>query len=99
MERLTKSPGSGGDLAEARHTGYAPCMKKALLPLIALLAAAPLGIAQSKAAPPKTPRLYVFDCGTLYATDTSNYQLKKEEVATATMSMLCFLIEIGRAHV
>lgn len=67
-------------------------MKKVLLPLIALLAAGTFGAAQSKAVAPKTPRLYVFDCGTLYATDTSNYQLKKEEVATPTMSMLCFLI-------
>ena len=67
-------------------------MRKALLPLIVLLAA-PLAMAQQgKAVPPQTPRLYVFDCGTLYATDTSNYQLKKEEVATPTMSMLCFLI-------
>ena len=63
-------------------------MRKALLCLIAVLAAAPLGMAQpGKALPPKKLRLYVFDCGTLYATDTSPYQLKKEEVAATTMSM------------
>ncbi|MSV34453.1 MAG: N-acyl homoserine lactonase family protein [Bryobacterales bacterium] len=70
------------------------CMKKALLCVTVLLAAVvPDAMAQpAKARPPKTPRLYIFDCGTLYATDTSAYQLKKEEVATTTMSMACFLI-------
>src|ERR1700756_4487230 len=69
-------------------------MKRALLLLTILLtAAAPLGMAQpGKAPPPKTLRLYVFDRGTLNLADTSPYQLKKEELATATMSMVCFLI-------
>ena len=68
-------------------------MRKALCHLVAVLAAAPLGTAQpGNVLPPKTLRLYVFDSGTLYATDTSPYQLKKDEVATATMSMECFLI-------
>jgi N-acyl homoserine lactone hydrolase len=69
-------------------------MKKASLPLIALLAvAAPLAMAQPhKASPPKSPRLYVFDCGTINATDASGYRLQKEEIATPKMSMECFLI-------
>jgi N-acyl homoserine lactone hydrolase len=71
-----------------------PTMKKAFLHLAALLAvAAPLAIAQPhKAPPPKTPRLYIFDCGTINATDASGYRLQKEEVATTKMSMECFLI-------
>ena len=63
--------------------------------LIALLAMfAPLAMAQTHKAPPppKTPRLYIFDCGTINATDASGYRLTKEEVATTKMSMECFLI-------
>jgi len=69
-------------------------MRKALLHLTILLAAAaPFGMAQPrKATPPKSPRLYIFDCGTINATDALNYRLQKEEVATPKMSMECFLI-------
>ncbi len=49
--------------------------------------------AQSKKPPaPRTPRLFVFDCGSLDIPDTSPYQLKKEELATSRMSVACFLI-------
>ncbi|MBI4885641.1 MAG: N-acyl homoserine lactonase family protein [Acidobacteria bacterium] len=41
---------------------------------------------------PSSVRLYVFDCGALDIPDTSNYQLKPEELATTKMSMLCFLV-------
>jgi glyoxylase-like metal-dependent hydrolase (beta-lactamase superfamily II) len=47
---------------------------------------------QRKAEPPKSLRLYVFDCGSLDIPDTSVYQLKKEELATTKMSVPCFLI-------
>ena len=47
---------------------------------------------QRKALPPKSVRLYVFDCGSLDIPDTTNYQLKKEELATAKMSVPCFLV-------
>lgn len=40
----------------------------------------------------KSPRLYVFDCGRLDNDDVSRYRLKKEEVATTTMSVACFLV-------
>jgi N-acyl homoserine lactone hydrolase len=47
----------------------------------------------SSAAPaPKSLRLYVFDCGNLNPTDTSPYQLTKEELATTLMSVPCFLV-------
>jgi len=45
-----------------------------------------------KAQPPATVRLYVFDCGMLDIPDTSNYQLKKEELATSKMSVACYLV-------
>ncbi len=47
---------------------------------------------QRKAAPPASVRLYVFDCGMLDITDTSNYQLKKEELATQKMAVPCYLV-------
>jgi glyoxylase-like metal-dependent hydrolase (beta-lactamase superfamily II) len=47
---------------------------------------------QRKPQPPKSVRLYVFDCGSLNIPDISPYQLKKEEIATNYMSVPCFLI-------
>jgi len=44
------------------------------------------------AQPPKSLRLYVFDCATLDIPDTSPYGFKKEELASAKMSAPCFLI-------
>lgn len=61
--------------------------------VLALLAMFPALSAQApKAQPPKTVRLYVFDCGTLDIPDTSPYQFKKEELATKDMSAPCFLV-------
>lgn len=45
-----------------------------------------------KAQPPKSVRLYVFDCGRLDIPDTSPYRLKKEELASSAMSAPCFLV-------
>jgi len=50
---------------------------------------------QPKAQPPKSLRLYVFDCGYLNNPDPavpSNYGLKKEEMGTTMMSVACFLV-------
>jgi N-acyl homoserine lactone hydrolase len=44
------------------------------------------------AKPPKSLRLYVFDCGTLDIPDTANYGLKPEELVTKNMSVACFLV-------
>jgi len=41
---------------------------------------------------PQSVRLYVFDCGTLHIASTEPLGLKKEEVATADMSVPCFLV-------
>jgi glyoxylase-like metal-dependent hydrolase (beta-lactamase superfamily II) len=60
---------------------------------VAVLLIAPYDTAQQrKATPPRSVRLYVFDCGSLNIPDTSPYQLKKEELATNFMSVACFLI-------
>src|ERR1019366_9851642 len=38
--------------------------------------------AQHKAQPPRSVRLYVFDCGVLHNADMGRFNLKKEDVAT-----------------
>jgi len=48
--------------------------------------------ASSGTPPPHSLRLYVFDCGTLHVDDMARFQLKKEEVSTADLSVACFLI-------
>src|SRR5262249_34398406 len=62
--------------------------------LLGLLAISPVAIAQqrTKPQPPRSVRLYVFDCGSLDIPDTSPYQLKKEELASSKMSVACFLV-------
>ena len=68
---------------------------RSFLMILGILALAATSVAmpqQRKAQPPKSVRLYVFDCGKLDIPDTSPYQLKKEEIATTVMSVACFLI-------
>src|SRR5438093_6684006 len=61
--------------------------------LLTILITAPSASAQQrKAQPPKSVRLYVFDCGSLDIPDTSPYELKKEELVTNKMSVPCFLV-------
>jgi glyoxylase-like metal-dependent hydrolase (beta-lactamase superfamily II) len=42
--------------------------------------------------PPRSVRLYVFDCGVLHNADMGRFNLKAEDVTTTDMSMACFLI-------
>jgi N-acyl homoserine lactone hydrolase len=61
--------------------------------ILAIAASAASAMAQQrKAQPPKSVRLYVFDCGSLNIPDTSPYQLTKEDLATTMMSVPCFLV-------
>ncbi|HJT88577.1 MAG TPA: N-acyl homoserine lactonase family protein [Bryobacteraceae bacterium] len=61
--------------------------------LIAVVALALPSLAQPrKPQPPKTVRLYVFDCGILDNADTSRYNLKRDEIGTHLMSVPAFLI-------
>ena len=41
---------------------------------------------------PPSPRLYVFDCGTLHIANTRRFRLDPEEVAGSDLSVACFLI-------
>lgn len=63
---------------------------RALIAVAAL--ALPLFAQSRKPQPPKTVRLYVFDCGILDNADTSRYNLKREEIGTHLMSVPAFLI-------
>jgi hypothetical protein len=72
-------------------------MKQQILRLIVVVACAvctsPMVGAQTrKAQPPKSVRLYVFDCGKLDIPDITPYQLTRVEIATNVMSVPCFLI-------
>ena len=57
----------------------------------ALLAGAGTNAVQPRPQPPKTPRLYVFDCGTLEG-DPARFNFKREEMATTDMSVACYLV-------
>jgi len=59
---------------------------------LALLAVVPEAMAQQKAPPPTSVRLYVFDCGRLDIPDITPYKLRREEIATNVMSVPCFLV-------
>ena len=48
--------------------------------------------AQSKPAPPKSVRVYVFDGGKLDGGDPARFSLKREEMAVADMSIAAFLV-------
>ena len=64
-----------------------------LVILLTILSTAGSATAQQRKAPsPNSVRLYVFNCGSLNIPDTSNYQLKKEELATTDMALPCYLV-------
>jgi len=42
--------------------------------------------------PPKTLRLYIFDCGTIHTATVDAYSLKKEEVGSTEMAIPCILV-------
>jgi len=81
-------------MIEARRMIRTQLAKLALM----LLAWTGSGAAQSspvvveRPAPPKSVRLYVFDCGTIHVSDMTRFQMKREEVATTDMSVACYLI-------
>jgi len=62
----------------------------ALRPQIA--SASPQAATQKHARPPKSLRLYVFDCGKLVIADISVYGFTKDQLATTDMSVACFLV-------
>lgn len=67
-------------------------MKRFRFSVGAILAMIAAGAPLNAATAPKSLRLYVFDCGILDIPDTTNYQLKPEELVTKNMSVACFLV-------
>jgi N-acyl homoserine lactone hydrolase len=64
-----------------------------LLPLLAAVAIVTVAVAQQHhAAPPKTVRLYVFDCGVIKGLDPALFRLKKEDLATTDLAVPCYLV-------
>jgi glyoxylase-like metal-dependent hydrolase (beta-lactamase superfamily II) len=62
--------------------------------VLALGAGAELVTAQAHKPPkpPKSLRLYIFDCGVIHTTNGDAYSLKKEEMASTEMSIPCILV-------
>jgi len=60
----------------------------------ALLVSSSLVSAQSHTPPkpPKSVRLYIFDCGVIHTQNGDAYSLKKEEMASTEMSIPCILV-------
>jgi N-acyl homoserine lactone hydrolase len=59
----------------------------------ALLAAAAILPGQTrKPAPPKTPRLYIFDCGSIKGLSPAAFGFTKEQLATTDFAVTCYLI-------
>jgi len=61
---------------------------------LALVATASLAETQTHRAPqpPKSLRLYIFDCGVIHTTNGDAYSLKKEEMGSTEMSIPCILV-------
>jgi glyoxylase-like metal-dependent hydrolase (beta-lactamase superfamily II) len=61
---------------------------------VSVIALAPRASVASLAPPPKvtSPRLYVFDCGTLIYNKPEDYNLKRDEVKDSNMGVTCYLI-------
>jgi N-acyl homoserine lactone hydrolase len=65
-----------------------------MIAMLAFLFGAAIGTAQTHKPPrpPKSLRLYIFDCGVIHTTNGDSYSLKKEEMASTEMSIPCILI-------
>ncbi len=49
-------------------------------------------VAQKRAEPVKSVRLYIFDCGAIRGLDPGLFQFKKEDLASADMIVTCYLV-------
>jgi N-acyl homoserine lactone hydrolase len=67
-------------------------MKAVLCAMLTALGTLPVPTHAVEQRPPlKSPRLYVFDCGTLEG-DPARFNFKREEMATTDMSVACYLV-------
>ncbi|MGD0955258.1 MAG: N-acyl homoserine lactonase family protein [Candidatus Acidiferrales bacterium] len=64
-----------------------------LVALLAIVAAVVAATSQQhRANPPKTVRLYVFDCGVIKGLDPGLFNFKKEELAETELAVPCYLV-------
>ena len=56
------------------------------------LASVPLALAQTAPKPPKSVRLYVFDCGSIKGLSPAMFNFKPEEVKATEMVVPCYLV-------
>ena len=64
-----------------------------LMSAVAIVAAAVSATAQQHAPkPPRSIRLYVFDCGVIRGLDLALFNFKKEELATTDLAVPCYLV-------
>ena len=66
--------------------------RKIVLTIAALIAPLALRAEHKPPQPPKSLRLYVFNCGSLDISDPERFRFKKEELATTNLSVGCYLI-------
>src|SRR5215469_16390050 len=67
-------------------------MRRIRIASLALVLIANAAVSATHPKPPKSLRLYIFDCGTIHTTNGDSYSLKKEEMGSTEMSIPCFLI-------
>ena len=67
-------------------------MKTLVFGLTLWIAPLALAAAHKPPPPPKSVRLYVFNCGSLNIADPERFRFTKAELATTNMSVACFLI-------
>ena len=60
--------------------------------VMAIVAVAASPRPQHKAEPPKTLRLYIFDCGVIEGIDLARFNFKNEELAETRMAIPCYLV-------
>jgi N-acyl homoserine lactone hydrolase len=68
-----------------------PAVGALVVAFAALVAAVGPSAVQPRPQPPKSLRLYVFDCGTLEG-DPARFNFKRHEMATSDMSVACYLV-------
>ena len=62
------------------------------LVVMAIVVVAASSMPQHEAKPPKTLRLYIFDCGVIEGIDLERFNFKKEELAETRMAIPCYLV-------
>jgi len=62
------------------------------LAVAAIVAVVASPMPQQRAKPPKTPRLYIFDCGVIEGIDLARFNFKAEELAETRMAIPCYLV-------